>query len=233
MRCSWWPRRWSDRDMHRRRCASCRRTSLAASPSAARTPFTMFPANPVIPGTHTLLQMAQGLAGVQLQVEALPAVLEERFAQLEGRQAVTDRRLAAVEQRLEAGERRAAVVQSESSASSLTALPDTAALPAVRLQERAVVPTAAARPRQASTAAAAAAAAAGAAADGRSAAELPPTSAASSATPLQQPGGHRIRIGDHCFASMDDVRALIKQLKCDLLDRPIRSDAKQHGPIFR
>lgn len=154
-------------------------------------------------------------------------MLEERFAQLEGRQAVTDRRLAAVEQRQEAGERRAVVVQPASSASSLTAQPDTAALPpSVQLRERAAVPTAAARPGQAAAAATAAAR--------PSAIALQPPCArgASPAAPVQQPQP-ALSIGGHSFASEEAAWALIKKLKRDLLDRPIRWDDEQHAASFR
>ncbi|PRW60696.1 La domain-containing [Chlorella sorokiniana] len=47
---------------------------------------------------------------------------------------------------------------------------------------------------------------------------------------VQQPALH---IGDQCFASEDAAWALIKQLKRDLLDRPVRWDNQEQSANFR
>ena len=162
---------------------------------------------------------------VELALEALPAALEERFVRLEGRQAATDQRLVAVEQRQMASGRAAAFsVQRQRSA---TSAPEGRQPAMPRSRSVTLLP-----PQQTAGAAAAAAAAAAAVASGHAAVALVPPHARPphSAAPLQGP---RLRIGDRSFESEDAAWALIRQLKRDLLDKPVRWDDQEQSASFR
>lgn len=228
--------------MLRRRCACWSRGAQPLSLFPLNLPRARHNCTEYLRRPHAEVQTAERVVGVELQMEHLSIAVEARISRLEGQQAATaqwqaeadrrhvqtNQRLASVEQQLAKGQQPTPVARQPAAHTSAATQRSAAAAPpsAVGRPERMAVAAAAMR-RQPGQAGRGSAAVPGAAA------VLPPLPPASSTPQPRPPKQPALRIGDHSFASRDAAWALIKQLKIDLLDKPMCWDDQERGASFR